>query len=299
MAGNQKERTAYEWEKYLDNFRYTETDSAGQTFEIFAYYTAGHCVIDITNRDGTMQKFYTSDAKVLYDLKDYNDKEQFTEWFTIGPHTPEHDKEQQIRVSCRLGGRMLDFGTDHMPDRNGLEKLHTIRDMLLGATNEDNEIKAFTVTINGKQYRTIAGTGNIVGTGAIIDFGDDKWWQIEHFQGHYELTKASLEKTPQVIYAGPGLYDNASVDILEDGSLRVVVNDSEFTGSVDMERGWQVRATALRGEMTMYFEDENPPAFTINAKKYVPSFLHIFMRNEPYPGTFVGFDVVVERVKKR
>ena len=113
------------------------------------------------------------------------------------------------------------------------------------------------------------------------------------------LTKASLEKTPQVIYAGPGLYDNASVDILEDGSLRVVVNDSEFTGSVDMERGWQVRATALRGEMTMYFEDENPPAFTINAKKYVPSFLHIFMRNEPYPGTFVGFDVVVERVKKR
>ena len=285
--------TVYEWEKYLDHFRYTETDEAGNTLSIYAYYTAGRCVINITHPDGTKQKFYAETAQVLYDLKDYNDIHKLTEWDTIGPDTPELDKAQQIRVSCRYANRDYDFGTNHMPDPDGIEKLHTIRDMLLSATSEDAEIKSFTVTIYGKQYQTIAGTGNVVGTGALIDFGDDLWWEVEKFTGHFELSEQSLNMTEEVSSSHPVNVQNAYADILADGSIHVVVDDLEFTGKLDSDRGWMVWATALDHEMYLCFEDKNQA--NAEGNDAVPKFLHIRMQPEPVPGTFPGVEIILER----
>lgn len=285
--------TVYEWEKYLDQFRYTETDEAGNTLSIYAYYTAGRCVINITHPDGTMQKFYAETAQVLYDLKDYNDIHKLTEWYTIGPDTPELDKAQQIRVSCRYANRDYDFGTNHMPDADGIGKLHAMRDMLLSATSEEAEVQPFTVTINGKEYRTIAGTGNVVGTGALIDFGDDLWWEVEKFTGHFTLTEESLNMTEEVSSSHPVTVKNAYADILADGGIHVVVDDLEFTGTLDSERGWMVWATALDHEMYLCFEDKNQA--TSEGEDAVPKFLHIRMQPEPVPGTFPGVEIILER----
>lgn len=280
--------TVYEWEKYLDHFRYTETDENGETMSIYAYYTAGRCVINITHPDGTKQKFYVETAQVLYDLKDYNDIHKLTEWDSIGPDTPEHDKAQQIRVSCRYAGMDYSFGTDHMPDADGIGKLHTIRDMLLSATSDDTEVQAFTVTINGKEYRTIPGTGNVVGTGALIDFGDDLWWEVEKFTGHFTLTEESLNMTEEVSSSHPVTVKQAYADILADGSIHVVVDNLEFTGTLDSERGWMIWATALDHSMYLTFEDKN-------GEEDAPKYLHIRMQPDPVPGTFPGVEIILER----
>lgn len=277
-----------DWKKRMDQIRYSETDSEGKSLTIFAYYTSNKCVVTVTNDDGSKNKYYI-DSKLLYDLKTFDDSENMTSWQTIGPNTPEADKDVQIRVECRIVNRDYKFGTNHMPDKNGIEKLHSIRDMILAEVGEDNEIKPFTVVIGGKEYNTVSGTGNIVGTGAIIDFGEDKWWQVMGYVGRFELTDTAREWIDGNGNRIANIYDMAYIEIKDDGSLELKVDDIEQSGNVDPEVGYGVWATALGRGLEMCFEEGD--GIEEN------SLLHIMMQPEPVPGTFEGFDLVLERIK--
>ncbi|MBQ9815213.1 MAG: hypothetical protein IJM53_05920 [Lachnospiraceae bacterium] len=261
-------REIAEAEKYVDYIRFEQTDADGQLY-IYAYYSADHCVIYLTEPDGGQRLYYT-DSQVLYDLKDYITEEDLGNWYTIGPGTPELDKEVQVRVEYRIFGKVHDFGTDHMPDPDYFEKIDHVRSMLFAVMTEEAEIQPFTVEIKGKEYHTIRGTGNIVGVGAIIDFGDDKWWQVENFVGHYELTDEDSG------------YDHASLDILEDGTFHIIVDDTDIECTVSETRGYMVWAEA--GGVYFTFEDAEE------------NLLRVQMAGEPYPGTFPGFDLILERI---
>lgn len=255
-----------EWRKYIYQIGYEETSADGTCLTLNAYYSSQHCVIHIDHPDGSQQLFYT-DADVLYALKDYNDAEQFTAWGRTGPDTPELDREEKIRVTCTIESKSKAFGTNHMPDPDGLDKLHKIRDMLLDAAKEEDEIPPFTVTIGDKTYQTVRGTGNIVGTGAIIDFGEEKWWQVEQYVGHFVL-----EEDPESTY----------VDISDDGTIHVFdrTTDTDLTGRVNETHGYAVWAEAVGGRVFLNLNEDD---------------LQIQMSPDPYPGTFEGMDYSLTR----
>lgn len=252
---------------YVYRVTYTETDPEGNEYSIFAEKSYENARVHVTHPDGREQLFYVP-VKVLYDLKDYSDREKLAEWPRVGPDTPDFDKDPQIRVSMMINNRSIAIGTHHMPEAAFIDKLYHIKELLMSYAAEDTEIPAFDVEIAGKTYHTVAGTGNLQGTGARIDFAGDKWWVVMGYTGRYESAEGDF------------------LEITADGRVTVKAGDFTEEGAADDDYFWQTYATALGGRLSFAFTDGEESGDQLRA----------YMVGDPYPGTFTGFNLELTRV---
>ena len=94
---------------------------------------------------------------------------------------------------------------------------------------------------HGQYVRLIPETGNIVGTGAIIDYGDIPWWVAEEFVGTWTMT----EDDRQLIadwYSDGNPPDDGKLKIREDGTFAMTFGGTTYEGKLDATRGFGVYA---------------------------------------------------------
>ena len=96
--------------------------------------------------------------------------------------------------------------------------------------------------VHGKKVKLVPGTGNSVLTGAEINYGDKKWWIEEEFVGRFESTQSSLKQTSEETEEGVEI--KAAMKIEKDGNFTLKINDTEYVGSLGVQRLYQVAASA-------------------------------------------------------
>ena len=89
-----------------------------------------------------------------------------------------------------------------------------------------------TVVVQGQEVQTIAGSGDITGQGAILNYGNRKWWQEEGCVGCYTLVPEACPSEGRV--------KSAALEITEGGSIRLNLNGQVQEGRLKEERrnGW-------------------------------------------------------------
>lgn len=96
---------------------------------------------------------------------------------------------------------------------------------------------------HGREVTLIPETGNIVGTGAIIDYGDTPWWIAEEFVGTWKATDEDRAAMASWYSDGNAPSDGELV-IREDGTLSFTFGGRTFEGALAKTRGWGVYAVA-------------------------------------------------------
>ena len=99
-----------------------------------------------------------------------------------------------------------------------------------------------TVWQHGREVPLVPETGNIVGTGAIIDYGDTPWWIAEEFVGTWTMTAADRELIAEW-YSDGNAPTDGKLEIREDGTFTMVFDGDTYEGTLDATRGWGVYAT--------------------------------------------------------
>lgn len=268
----------------MNRFRYTETSPEGK-FSMFLEQSYEKVRYVVRETGGGSRQYYT-DNQLLFELYDYLKSEDMENWRYLDAAQAEEDVV--IQVEIRVGGRMRDFGSARMPV-GGIEKLRRFRAIAAAYEDERAETKPFTVTVGGKKYRTVRGTGNSVGAGAVIDFGSDKWWLVEGFAGHYELTAQAREAFAERDPGRMPPYSAAILDLEKDGSLSLQVgDDAPYRTAVDAERRYGCTATAMGGRIQFEFCEDG-------RKKRRGQLLRLRMSGLPYPETFAGYDLILEK----
>lgn len=272
----------------LNQFRYTETGPDGE-YSIFLDQTYGRARYVVHDRNGEDRQYYVSN-QVLFDLYDYMLEQDFENWRYLDSENVEAEGDTVIKIEYRINGMSRDFGSRRMP-KGGIELLRHFTQIAAGYENDDNETKPFKVKIGGKEYWTKRGTGNSVGMGAVIDFGDDKWWIVEKFVGHYELTEKSRKVWEKKDSFNSRSYGSATLDIYEDGRLVLKVDDDDpVETTVDEDRLYGCYATAMYSQIDFLFcSDEDKGKRT--------EILEFRMRGLPYPETFAGYELYLEKIK--
>ena len=99
-----------------------------------------------------------------------------------------------------------------------------------------------TVRQHGREVPLVPETGNIVGAGAIIDYGDTPWWIAEEFVGSWTMTEADRALIAEWYVDGNAPADG-KLDIREDGTFTLVFDGSTYEGTLNDTRGWSVYAS--------------------------------------------------------
>ncbi|MBR0352686.1 MAG: hypothetical protein IJH53_05730 [Oscillospiraceae bacterium] len=108
-----------------------------------------------------------------------------------------------------------------------------------------------TLKIHGKDRKTVKGTGNVSGFKAVIDYEGELWWVVEEYAGQtFSLRKNDTD--PEL-----GIKD-VRFSIYEDGSVLIVIDGTEYRGTVDEERLGGYSASA---KVTKDGSDEEMPVF--------------------------------------
>lgn len=268
-------------------FRYNETGPEGE-FSIFMEQSYNRVRYVVHDTDGESRQYYV-DSQVLFDIYDLILEENMADWKYIDSDDVEAEGDTVIKVEYRVGGMTKEFGTRRMPV-GGLDLLHRFVDIAASYESDDTETKPFTVRIGGKTYSTVRGTGNSVGTGAVIDFGDDKWWIVEGFVGSYKLTDRAKETYSKDFPDSRIWNSEAVLEIKADGSVELQVdNDQHFSTAVDSERLYGCYASAMGGEISFAFRYDDE-------KGEYDNILEFKMRGWPYPEDFAGYDLYLEKI---
>ena len=99
-----------------------------------------------------------------------------------------------------------------------------------------------TVWQHGREVPLVPETGNIVGTGAIIDYGEVPWWIAEEFVGTWAMTEDDRALIAEW-YSDGNAPSDGKMEIREDGTFTLVFDGDTYEGMLDETRGWGVFAT--------------------------------------------------------
>lgn len=273
----------------LCQLRY-EKESPGGKFSIFIDQYYEKVTIHVTETDGGQRLYHVSN-RVMFELYDYIKSEDMLNWRFLDSKDVEPAGGTKIKVTCRIISNDKTFGTERMP-AGGLKKLEKITEIISAHEDPEKEIEPFTVTIKGKTYNTVRGTGNITGTGAVIDFGDDKWWQVEEFTGHYELTENARETYAKEYPQQKLIHSKATLDIYEDGRFVLQVDDDEAVETQVAEKRLYGCYPSVAGNNIIFdfiFDEE------LNDDGNI---LYVNMDGMPCPETFRGYNLCVEKIEK-
>lgn len=94
---------------------------------------------------------------------------------------------------------------------------------------------------HGQYVQLVPETGNIVGMGAIIDYGDTPWWVAEEFVGTWVATEADRERIAEW-YSDGNPPDDGTLEIREDGTFAMTFAGTSYEGTLDATRGFGVYA---------------------------------------------------------
>ena len=94
---------------------------------------------------------------------------------------------------------------------------------------------------HGQYVRLVPETGNIVGTGAIIDYGDVPWWIAEEFVGTWTMTEDDRQLIAKW-YSDGNPPDDGKLEIREDGTFTMTFGGAAYEGKLDATRGFGVYA---------------------------------------------------------
>ena len=112
-----------------------------------------------------------------------------------------------------------------------------------------------TVWHHGGYVSLVPETGNVTGTGAIIDYGDTPWWVVEDFVGTFEV--AEQDRVEAAENLGPvANVKSASLEIREDGTFSFVADGTVYEGTLDDTRGWGVYAGGVMGAVDGGYSQE-------------------------------------------
>ncbi len=108
-----------------------------------------------------------------------------------------------------------------------------------------------TLKIHGKDRKTVKGTGNVSGFKAVIDYEGELWWVVEEYAGQtFSLRKNDTD--PEL-----GIKD-VRFSVYDDGSVLIMIDGTEYRGTVDEERLGGYSASA---KVTKDGSDEEMPVF--------------------------------------
>lgn len=271
--------------KGLCRMRYTETTPEG-TCEIFADETYDRVRLVITNTDGTKEQHYVDGLSMFTELADEIDRQQMLDWKYLETADVEKPANTEIKVECVIVSRTDTFGSARMPV-GGIAMLQKLKEIALSYVTDENEMKPFTVEIAGKTYSTVRGTGNSVGTGAVIDFGDDKWWEVEGFVGEYALTDPGRKVSEELLGENNDDLKNVTLSLRPDGAVTFTVDDKVYEGTCDAERKYQCYASAMNGWLMLDLKAESGTA--------EGQFIEVRVDPEPYPVNSRGCHLLLER----
>ena len=139
-----------------------------------------------------------------------------------------------VRLECDPRTRKVD---DHYTaDIMSMVPAHTAA----SATIESGP-RQRTVNQHGHEVPLVPETGNLVGMGAILDYGDTPWWVAEEFVGTWKMTEGDRELIADWYAEGKAPADG-SLEIREDGTFTFAFDGRAFEGSLNETRGWGVYA---------------------------------------------------------
>lgn len=270
----------------INRFRYTEKSNDGK-YEIFADMSYSRVRMVITETDGEKRQLYVPGTDMFDKLLKEMDNADMLDWNYIDGKDIEKVDDTEIVVEIRVSARNYSFGSVRMPS-DGLTYLRNLKAIALSFVKDEYEVKPFKVFIEGKTYTTVRGTGNSAGSGAVIDFGNEKWWEVEHFVGRYVMTDRAREASEHDwgdSYCSEA-YENAFFEIRGDGTVFFVIGDDRRKSKVSKDRRWGCYATA--GE-AISFEYRN------GDDGRDKSMLEFRLAPEPAPNPFPGYRTYLER----
>lgn len=94
---------------------------------------------------------------------------------------------------------------------------------------------------HGQYVTLVPETGNLVGVGATIEYGDTPWWVAEEYVGTWNMTEDDRALVADW-YADGETPAEGSLEIREDGTFTFVFDGRAFEGQLDATRGWAVFA---------------------------------------------------------
>ena len=239
----------------LNEVQYVEEMGKGD-YKVYLYRVEdNNAELCVTEVDGTEIR-YSVDTKIYGDLRKVLDDHNMLDWTNLGKDEVVSGTGDPITVKAVVVARPFTMTTDRMPE-GGDKYLTELKDIMLSYATEENVIREFTVTIKGKEYATTPGTGQADGTGAIIEFGDEKWWVLENFVGYYELTDESREMMDVVFADNSKHFDNVSLEISKDGTVHFVADELISDGRTDSRRMYKKDASALSGILNFDFYEGN------------------------------------------
>lgn len=269
----------------INQIRYRETTAAG-VLSIFAESSYEVVRIRITEPDGSKRQYRVEGIKLLDEISEEIGNAAMLDWRYLNNEDVEKETDTKIEVEVRVVSRNDRFGSVRMPLR-GIDYLHNLAAVILSyAESEEDEVKPFDVTIAGKTYHTVRGTGNSAGSGAVIDFGDDKWWIVEGFTGTYRMTEAAQKASEEKwgnSYGGEN-YRDAFFELLEDGTVTLKVGDDIRKTEVSDRRLWGCYATAKGGISFDYRGSDK-------------NMIEVCVEMIPAPVNFPGYMLYLERIQ--
>ncbi len=104
-----------------------------------------------------------------------------------------------------------------------------------------------TIWQHGREVPLVPETGNIVGTGAILDYGDTAWWVAEEFVGAWAMTEEDRALIAEW-YSDGNPPDDGALEIREDGTFTMTFAGRTYEGVLDKKRGYGVYAGGSMAE---------------------------------------------------
>lgn len=110
-----------------------------------------------------------------------------------------------------------------------------------------------TVKIHGEERKTVKGTGNVEGYGAVIDYEGENWWAVEEYSDSvFTLMPRDADPACEI--------KTAEFNVYSDGSVSLVLGEKTYLGKVDETRlgGYSasatVKAVGSDEEITVFFD---------------------------------------------
>ena len=141
-----------------------------------------------------------------------------------------------VRLECNPQTRKID--EHYTADIMSMVPAYTA-----AATTIESGPRQRTVRQHGREVPLVPETGNIVGTGAILDYGDTAWWVAEEFVGTWKMTEADRERIAEW-YSDGNPPSDCALEIREDGTFSFTFDGRQYEGTLDDTRGWGVYAGA-------------------------------------------------------
>lgn len=159
--------------------------------------------------------------------------------------------------------------------------------MVPAATAADTRVETGprerTVWHHGQNVRLVPETGNVVGTGAIIDYGDTPWWIAEEFVGTWVMTEDDRQLITEW-YSDGNPPDDGKLEIREDGTFTMTFGGISYEGTLNETRGFSVYAGASMSPVDGDYIQEVSFDYTSESESDKSwSHIRFFAESLPYP----------------